>query len=165
MTKMTNEQKAFELLECAKCAFRKQGNCCEKCFDKKAVLKMAKWKDEQHKLELDAKDEDVIQTDMDWKAVYDAEVVRHAKIEEALKAELDTLKSEHAKTQQQLAEYRQTLAELSKTNCKLVKDIAALSVCCYRCAKIGDTYKCGHNDNFGNPCDIDNCNILRANGR
>jgi len=96
-----------------------------------------------------AKDEGI-----DWKAVYDAEVVRHAE-----------LKAEHAKAQQQLAEYRQTLAELSNTNSKLVKDIAALSVCGYRCAKIGDTYKCGHNDNFGNPCDIDNCNILRANGR
>lgn len=121
---MTNEQKAFELMECATCVFRNQGNCCVECFDKKAVLEMAKWKDEQHKLELDAKDEDVIQTDMDWKAVYDAEVVRHAE----LIAELDALKAEHAKAQQQLAEYRQTLAELSNTNSKLVKDIAAMAV-------------------------------------
>lgn len=115
MTKMTNEQKAFELMECAECVFRNQGNCCEECFDKKAVLKMAKWKDEQH----NAKDEDI-----DWKAVYDAEVVRHAE----LKVELDALKAEHAKAQQQLSEYRQALAELSNTNSKLVKDITALSV-------------------------------------
>lgn len=66
---------------------------------------------------------------MNWKAVYDAEVVRHAKVEAELKAELDALKAEHAKVQHQLTEYRQALAELSNTNSKLVKDITALAVC------------------------------------
>lgn len=99
-----------------KCVFRNQGNCCEECFDKKAVLKMANRKDEQTM----QKDEDI-----DWKTVYDAEVVRHAE----LIVELDALKNKYAKAQQQLAEYRQTLAELSNTNSKLVKDIAALSGC------------------------------------
>lgn len=111
---------------------------------KQAYIDVIEWQYEQDKW-----------GDIDWKSAYDAEVVRHAE----LKAELDALKAEYTKAQQQLAEYRQTLAELSKTNSKLVKDIAALSVCGYRCAKIEDTYKCGHNDNFGNPCDIENCNI------
>ena len=125
------------------------------------LILMSKWQAKYDKLMLDAKDQDIIQTDIDLKSAYDAEVVSKAE----LKAELDALKAEHAKAQAQLTEYRQALAELSKTNSKLVKDIAALLVCGYRCAKIEDTYKCGHNDNFGNPCDIDNCNILRANGR
>lgn len=163
---MTKEQKAAAFGKASElaAAATKTENASYMVVLNKLIL-MSKWQAEYDKLMLDAKDEDVIQTDMDWKAVYDAEVVRHAKVEEALKTELETLKAEHAKAQQQLAEYRQTLAELSNTNSKLVKDIAALSVCGYRCAKIGDTYKCGHNDNFGNPCDIDNCNILRANGR
>lgn len=83
------------------------------------LILMSKWQAKYDKLMLDAKDNDI-----DLKAVYDAEVVRHAE----LKAELDALKAEHAKTQQQLAEYRQTLAELSNTNSKLVKDIAAMAV-------------------------------------
>jgi hypothetical protein len=135
MTKMTNEQKAHEIsLRLMADGLREKNGYSQRKAIEKALVEMANWKDEYYKLELDAKDEDVIQTDIDWKAVYDAEVVRHAE----LKAELDALKAEHANAQQQLAEYRQALAELSNTNSKLVKDITALSVS--RCTENENTH-------------------------
>lgn len=35
------------------------------------------------------------------------------------------------------------------------------SVCRYRCAKIGDTYKCAHGKAFGESCTSKNCPILK----
>lgn len=132
---MTNEQKAHEIsLRLMADGLREKNGYSQRKAIEKALVEMANWKDEYYKLELDAKDEDVIQTDIDWKVVYDAEVVRYAE----LKAELDALKAEHANAQQQLAEYRQALAELSNTNSKLVKDITALSVS--RCTENENTH-------------------------
>ena len=34
------------------------------------------------------------------------------------------------------------------------------SVCRYRCAKIGDTYKCAKGKSFGETCERKNCKIL-----
>lgn len=42
---MTNEEKAREILKCNKCSFKNKTECNE-CFDKKAILEMAEWKDD-----------------------------------------------------------------------------------------------------------------------
>lgn len=34
-------------------------------------------------------------------------------------------------------------------------------VCKYRCAKIGDTYKCANGKSFGESCDKKNCQIIK----
>lgn len=94
---MTNEQKAHKIsLRLMAEGLREKNGYSQRKAIEKDLIEMANWKDEQH----NAKDEGI-----DWKAVYDAEVVSHAE----LIAELDALKAEHAKTQQQLAEYRQPL--------------------------------------------------------
>lgn len=49
---MNNEEKIREILECKRCPFRKRKdpeNNCETCFDKKLLLNIAQWKDEQAK--------------------------------------------------------------------------------------------------------------------
>jgi hypothetical protein len=47
---MKDEEKAKEILECEKCAFRNRKDTdlgCHTCFDKKAVMEMAKFKNEK----------------------------------------------------------------------------------------------------------------------
>lgn len=49
---MNNEEKVKKMLECDRCPFRKgkdSENNCNTCFDKKLLLKIAQWKDEQFK--------------------------------------------------------------------------------------------------------------------
>jgi len=47
---MKDEDKAKEILECGRCSFRNRKDPdinCQTCFDKKAVLEMARWKNEK----------------------------------------------------------------------------------------------------------------------
>ena len=105
---ISNEEKAFKIIGCDRDCL----NCGGKlsvpngCAEFRNVMEMARCKDEFYKLELDAKDQSIIQLEM-------SQFERIA------------------------------------------------SVCRYRCAKIGDTYKCAHGKAFGESCTSKNCPILK----
>ena len=75
---MTNEEKAKELMECAKCPFRNQfyynegkklDSYCDRCADKRAILAFANWKDEAHQDELDMINAKIEDTQRNMKAL------------------------------------------------------------------------------------------------
>ena len=104
---MTNEQKAAEwgkASELAAAATKTDRATYEEV--RQSCIDAIKWQQKQDKVELDAKDESIIQMDM-------------------------------------------TVFERVQ------------SVCRYRCAKIGDTYKCAKGDNFGEQCSKQNCPIIK----
>lgn len=103
---MTNEQKAAwdKASELAAAATKTSRATYEEV--RQACIDAIKWQVEQNKLELDAKDESIIQMEM---------------------SQFEILQS----------------------------------VCKYRCAKIGDTYKCANGKSFGEKCSKKNCPIIK----
>ena len=105
---MTNEQKAAwdKASELAAAATRCRGTGVAPYVKiRQACIDAIKWQAEQDKVELDAKDESIIQMEM---------------------SQFEILQS----------------------------------VCKYRCARFGDTYKCAKGDNFGEYCDRKHCKLI-----
>ena len=107
VTMMANEQKASawdKASELAAAATKTDRATYEEV--RQACIDAIKWQAEQDKLELDAKDESIIQMEM-------------------------------------------TVFERVQ------------SVCRYRCARFGDTYKCANGKSFGETCSKQNCPIIK----
>lgn len=127
-TMTDNEKKANEIAVSimSKGHIDKNGMCQRRDLER-AAMEMAKYKDDAIDV-LNGQNE-ALEAQLKKARAANVEFFDNVKrLEAELKTELDALKAEHAKAQQQLTEYRQTLAELSKSNSEMVKEITALSL-------------------------------------
>lgn len=76
--------------------------------------------------------------------------------EEVREACIDAIKWQHERDKLELDAKDESIIQMDMTVFERVQ-----SVCRYRCAKIGDTYKCANGKSFGESCDKKNCPIIK----
>lgn len=79
-----------------------------------------------------------------------------ATYEEVRQACIDAIKWQHEQDKVELDAKDESIVQLEISMFERVQH-----VCHYKCAKIGDTYKCANGKSFGESCDKHNCPIIK----